>query len=122
MVDATEDGSSEISPRLSAEQIARLEPYATRQAIREGDLLFDEGDTTIDFFVVLSGAVEIRQYVAEGFRVVVRPDARQFIGDLSTLSGRAAVVQARTAEDGEVLRISPQQLQRVVVEDSDSAI
>ena len=51
--------SERISPVLTPEQIARLEPFGTREVVGRGTILFDEGDRSIDFFVVLSGAVEI---------------------------------------------------------------
>ena len=94
-----------------AEADARADPPARGLRDREswpaeGQLLFDEGDREIDFFVVLSGAVEIRQY--DGRRVPAgRPAGPgEFIGDPATLSGRAAVVQARSRGDSEVLRIA----------------
>ena len=59
--------------------------------------LFDEGDRGIDFFVVLKGAVEIAHY-ADGGMTASCGRAGQFIGDPSTLTGRAAVVQARRPE------------------------
>ena len=111
--------TDEISPGLTPGQIRRLEPYATREPVRAGQVLFDEGDTRIDFFVVLSGAVAIRQYAGDGFRPVVRHGAGRFAGDISTLNGRAAVVQAVVEEPGEVLRVTPAALKRVVVEDSE---
>ena len=52
-------------------------------------------------------------------RQVVTQGPGQFLGDPSTLSGRAAVVQARADEDSEVLRISPERFHRIVVEDSE---
>jgi len=111
--------SKEISPELTPEQVRRLEPFGKKESAAPGAVLFDEGDHAIDFFVVLSGAVEIRQYVDGGMTQVVRPGPGQFIGDPSTLTGRAAVVQACVAEQSEVLRISPLQFQRIVVEDSE---
>jgi thioredoxin reductase (NADPH) len=110
---------ADFSPRLTPEQLRRLEPYGARERVAEGAILFDEGDQNIDFFVVLSGSIEIRQYDGEGFRQITRPEAGQFIGDPSTLNGRAAVVQARVAEDSEVLRVEPDRFRRVVVEDSE---
>ena len=110
---------ADLSPRLTPEQLRRLEPYGTRERVPKDDILFDEGDTNIDFFVVLSGAIEIRQYAAEGFHPVTRPGAGHFIGDPSTLTGRAAVVQARAAEDSEILRVPPDRFRRIVVEDSE---
>ena len=113
--------SKGISPALTPEQIARLEPFGTREAVGRGTVIFDEGDHHIDFFVVLSGAVEIC-HVADsdgGMRHVVTQGPRQFLGDPSTLSGRAAVVQARADDDSVVLRIPPDQFHRIVVEDSE---
>jgi thioredoxin reductase (NADPH) len=110
---------AELSPRLTPEQLRRLEPYGTRERFVEGDILFDEGAQNIDFFVVLSGMVDVRQYDGDGFRTVTQPRAGQFIGDPSTLNGRAAVVQAHVAEDSEILRVAPDRFRRVVVEDSE---
>ncbi len=110
---------ADLRPKLTPEQIARLEPYGSREFLSRESILFDEGDTEIDFFVVLSGMVDIRQYTTEGFRSIVKEGPGEFVGDTSTLTGRAAVVQAVADEDSEVLRITPGKLRRVVVEDSE---
>jgi thioredoxin reductase (NADPH) len=110
---------SQIRPKLSPEQVRRLEPYGTRETIPTGGVLFDEGDCEIDFFVVLSGMVDIRQYTAEGNRSIVKEGPCGFVGDVATLSGRASVVQAVADEETEVLRIPLAKLRRVVVEDSE---
>jgi thioredoxin reductase (NADPH) len=111
--------SKEIEPDLTPEQIRRLERFGKKESFAPGDVLIDEGDHAIDFFVILAGAVQILQYVDGGMREVVRAGPGQFIGDPSTLTGRAAVVQARVADDSEVLRIAPEQFRRIVVEDSE---
>ncbi len=118
---AAPEVSERISPVLTPEQIARLELIGTRETVGRGTILFDEGDRNIDFFVVLSGAVEICHEGDGdgGMRHVVTQGPGQFLGDPSTLSGRAAVVQARADEDSEVLRISPERFQRIIVEDSE---
>jgi len=118
-MDLDEATRAALRPTLTPEQIRRLEHYATREPARQGDVLFDEGAKEIDFFVVLSGAVELSVYGGGGFLHVTRAVADHFVGDSSTLTGRAAVVQARVDEDGEILRVRPAQLRRVVVEDSE---
>lgn len=110
---ADHERSAEISPVLTAEQVVRLDAYGKREAVAEGAILFDEGDRGIDFFVVLAGRVEICQYAAEEMRTVIRPGPGQFLGNPSTLTGRAAVVQARAMEASEVLRIAPEAFRRV---------
>ncbi len=42
-----------------ARQFAVLEGLGTRRRMAKGDYLYREGDAAYDFFVVLSGAVEI---------------------------------------------------------------
>jgi thioredoxin reductase (NADPH) len=113
------DLNGDLRPRLTPEQIRRLGPYGTLEKMPKGSMLFDEGDKEIDFFVVISGMVEIRQYVAEGYLSIVKKGPGEFIGDISTLTGRAAVVQAIADDDLEILRIPPAQLHRVVIEDSE---
>lgn len=109
--------SEAISPRLTDDQLHRLEAYGTRQPMHRGDVLFDEGDFNVDLLVILSGEVDV-SHEGDGGRVtVVTPGPGQFIGDPSTLSGRAAVVRAEAAEDGEMLRIPADNLRRIVVED-----
>ncbi len=109
----------DISPPLSDEQIDRLRPFGSEEAVGPGTMLFEEGDLSIDFFVVLDGIVEICHDSERGMQTVVRPGPGQFIGDPSTLTGRAAVVQARVIEPGRVLRIPPDKFQRIIVEDSE---
>jgi thioredoxin reductase (NADPH) len=109
----------EISPVLTPEQVRRLQPSGTREAVAKGTVLFDEGDRSIDFFVVISGAIEICHHAEVGMKQILYSGPGQFIGDPSTLTGRAAVVQARADLESEVLRIHPDRFQRIVVEDSE---
>ena len=108
-----------ISPVLTPEQMRRVGLFGTREDVAEGTVLFNEGDRSIDFFVVVSGGVEISQYVDGGMKQIVYTGPGQFIGDPSTLTGHAAVVQAHAAVESEVLRIKPDRFRRIVVEDSE---
>ncbi len=108
-----------ISPVLTPEQMRRVGLFGTREDVAEGTVLFKEGDRSIDFFVVVSGGVEISQYVDGGMKQIVNTGPGQFIGDPSTLTGHAAVVQAHAAVESEVIRIKPDRFRRIVVEDSE---
>jgi thioredoxin reductase (NADPH) len=46
-------------PRLSEADIALLQSYGNRRPIRPEEYLFRQGDQTNDFFIMLSGAIEI---------------------------------------------------------------
>ena len=109
----------QISPVLTTEQVRRLDLFGSKESVATGTILFDEGDRAIDFFVVLTGGVEICHRSDGGMKRVIRTGPGQFIGDLSTLTGRAAVVQARADVDSQILRIRPDRFRRIVVEDSE---
>ncbi|HLJ07384.1 MAG TPA: cyclic nucleotide-binding protein, partial [Acidimicrobiia bacterium] len=52
----TEDPSA---PTLTAEQLSVLERFGRRRRVDAGEILYAEGDATYDFYVMLSGVVEI---------------------------------------------------------------
>jgi thioredoxin reductase (NADPH) len=111
--------SPEITPELTTEQIRRLSAFGKREHAAKGTVLFQEGDRATDFFVVVSGAVDIRQNGVDESRRIVRQGPGQFLGDPSTLTGRAAVVEAVVDEEAEMIRILPDRLRRIVVEDTE---
>jgi thioredoxin reductase (NADPH) len=106
-------------PRLSEQQIAQLEPYGERRATERGELLFREGDRDYDFFVVLDGKAAIRSGREEDERLLAVHGPRRFLGELSLLTGQAAVFSAEVAEPGEVLRVPAGRLRQVVALDAE---
>ncbi len=108
-----------ISPVLSAEQIHRLQPFGTKEILPEETVLYRQGDRSIDFYLVLSGGIEISQDVDNARQRIVYAGPGQFIGDPSTLTGHAAVVQATVDVETEILRIKPDQFRKIIVEDSE---
>jgi thioredoxin reductase (NADPH) len=104
-------------PMLTGSQIATLEARGRRRAVKAGDVLFAEGDRGYAFFVVIAGAVDILESSRGRPRSVVVHQARQFSGDVDMLTGRAALVTGRVAEDGEVLELSASALREAVDEE-----
>ena len=68
-----------------------------------GDYLYREGDPTYDFFVVVSGAVDIVVHSDGEERVIARHGAGRFLGELNLLTGLRVFVSARVVEPGEVI-------------------
>jgi thioredoxin reductase (NADPH) len=101
-------------PSLSAAQVERLAPLGRRRRAERGEVLYEQGEATPGFFVVVSGALELVQ-PADGHEVpitVLRPG--EFTGEVNMLSGRRSLVRARMAESGEVLVITPETLRKLV--------
>src|SRR2546422_5363293 len=106
-------------PRLSAEQIERLSKCGERRRVARGTILFDQGDTSRNFHVVISGEMEIVHPVdGREERITVHAPG-QFTGESSLLTGRPALVRGRMREDGELLEVTPAALRRGVQSDSE---
>ena len=108
---------SELSdpfPRLSEADIALLQSYGNRRPIRPEEYLFGQGDQTNDFFIMLSGAIEIIVRNECTDRVIARHGPGRFIGELSLVSGVRLFVSVMVVEGGEVVALSRDALRQVI--------
>jgi thioredoxin reductase (NADPH) len=111
-----EERRAQLFPRLSEEQIHRIAAIGNRRQTREGEVLFDLGQTNRPFFVVLAGTVEIR---ASGEQQIVVHGAGEFTGELDMLTDRPSIVRGQVSSAGEVLELDRGQLHRLVQRDSE---
>lgn len=101
-------------PTLDNSDIAVFDALGTRQPIAVGDHLYREGDPTYDFYVVVSGAVDIVVRAGDEEKVVAQHGAGRFLGELNLLTGMRAFVSARVVEAGEVIAVPRTALQQVI--------
>jgi len=101
-------------PRLDDAELAVLDALGTRRAVDAGYYLYRQGDATYDFFVVVSGVVEILIDSDGEERVIARHGAGRFLGELNMLTGLRVFVSARVAEPGEVIAVPAADLRRVL--------
>jgi thioredoxin reductase (NADPH) len=104
-------------PRLSEEQIGALSQHGQHRAVREGDVLFREGDESYDFFVVLRGKVAVLEGYGEDEQLIAVHGPGRFLGELSLLTGQAAFFTTVVREDGEVLVVPVDRLRKLVSQD-----
>jgi thioredoxin reductase (NADPH) len=108
------DDSDAAFPTLEAADLALLEPLGARRSVNAGEYLFHQGDQTFNFFVVLSGAVDIVVHAGGPEHVLVRHGPGRFIGELSLVTGMRVLVSARVVESGEVIAIPTDGLRHVI--------
>jgi thioredoxin reductase (NADPH) len=109
-VNISESDRAIAFPLLSPQEIDGLRPFGTEHGISTGEILFAEGQRGFSFFVVLEGAVEIIERSSGEEKQVVVHEAGQFTGDVDMLTGRAAIVTARSLGPGRALQLSPDAL------------
>jgi thioredoxin reductase (NADPH) len=64
----TKSHREEIFPKLTPVQISRIAAHGRTRSVQSGEVLIEQGDTSVPFFVVITGEVEILR----GPRVVVK--------------------------------------------------
>jgi len=107
--------------KLDAGQVDRLRPFGTVVDIAEGDLLFEDGDTNLDLFVVLEGSFVFLRVERQTDQEIELGTASSgdFIGEYSVLTGEATFVHARATARSQVLAISERSLREVMATDND---
>ncbi len=93
-------------PKLSAEQIDRAKGFGTVESLAKGTLVFDRGDRTVDFFIVLDGNIEIFEYRGTDQNVFTVHGPSQFTGEVDLFNDREILVGGRMGADGTVVRIN----------------
>ncbi len=101
-------------PTFDQSEITFLEPLATRRRVAAGEYLFRAGDTSYDFFVILSGQVDIVISTDGEERPIITHGPGRFLGELNLLTGLRVFVDARVVEAGEVLAVPVDVLRQIL--------
>ena len=109
--------ASTAFPTLDEGQISYLENYGEVRETEPGQVLFQEGDTSYDFIVILEGTVNIVESFSGRDRTLAAHGAGRFLGEMNMLTGQAVYLSAIVEEGGQILAIPPENLKEVVNEE-----
>jgi thioredoxin reductase (NADPH) len=91
-----------------------LEAHGARRPITRGEYLYRAGDYSYDFYVILSGRVDIITETGTPERVIASHGPGGFLGELNLLTDLRVFVSARVAESGEALVVPRTELQELI--------
>jgi thioredoxin reductase (NADPH) len=115
----TKSNREKIFPKLTPAQISRIAAHGHVRSVQSGEVLIEQGDTSVPFFAVISGEVEIvRPLVAQETLITVHSPG-EFTGEVNMLSGRRSLVRARVTKQGEVIELDNQQILGLVQTDAE---
>src|SRR5260370_32313003 len=77
-----------LFPTLSAAQIERVAAHGKRRRVSAGEILVEQGDKNLPFFVVISGAIEILRPNSNEEELITVHTAEQIMRDVGMLSGQ----------------------------------
>ena len=110
-----------IFPTLTPAQIDRIATHGSVRQISRGEVLIEEGERVVPFFVVTAGQVEIVRPAkpGSGEMIVTVHGPGQFSGEVNMLSGRRSLFQARVTEPGEVIELDRKNMSALVQTDAE---
>ena len=108
-----------IFPKLTPAQIGRIAAHGRTRSVQPGDVLIEQGDTSVPFFVVITGEVEIVRPFGTNETLITIHGDREFTGEVNMLSGRRSLVRVRASKPGEVIELDHQGLLGLVQTDSE---
>lgn len=107
--------AAQSNPALSEELIERIAPFGTEEAIAGGALLYARGDRNVDFFLVLSGHIDVIDVDPQGNETLLMSLGRgHFTGELDLFNERPKLVSARARSSSRLLRVARGEFRRLV--------
>ena len=119
LVPSALDARTQAFPILTPPQIARVKGSAKLRRVEPGEVLFAPGDTSVPFFVLLSGAMEIVQPDLSGEYPIAKHDPGEFTGEMTMISGQRCLVLGRVTQSGEFLELTGDGLRSVIARDAE---
>lgn len=111
--------TAQTFPILTEDQIQRARLLGQEEFLPKGAILFERGQRSVDFFIVLKGNIEIYEHRHDGLNVFTVHREHQFTGELDLFNNRQILVGGRMGEDGRVLRFERQQFRKLMAAESD---
>ena len=109
----------QIFPTLTPAQIRRVAAHGHIRTMQHGQVLIEQGDRNVPFFVVVSGEVEIVRPSGGVETLITIHGPGQFAGEVNNLSGRPAVVRMRATKKGELIELDRQHMLALVQTDAE---
>src|SRR5215203_853587 len=108
-----------IFPTLTPAQIRRIASHGHMRTMQRGEVLVEQGDKEVPFFVVVSGEVEIVRPSGAAETLITVHGPGQFSGEVNMLSGRRALFRMRAAKAGELIELDRQHMLALVQTDAE---
>ena len=111
--------AEKIFPKLTPAQISRIAAHGHTHAMEPGEVLIEQGDNAVPFFVVVSGEVEIVRPMGAAETLVTVHGPGQFTGEVNMLSGRRAIFRMRATKPGELIELDRQHMLALIQTDAE---
>jgi thioredoxin reductase (NADPH) len=108
-----------IFPKLTSAQISRIAAHGHVRSVQSGEVLIEQGDKSVPFFVVITGEVEIVRPCGAHETLVTVHGSGEFTGEVNMLSGRRSLIRARAIKPCKVIELDHKQMLTLVQTDAE---
>ena len=109
----------QIFPKLTPAQLSRIAARGHIRAMKDGEVLYEQGQSTAPFFVVVSGELEVVRPSVPAETLVTVYEPGQFTGEVGTLSGRPSLFRVRATKPGKIIELDRQQMLALIQTDAE---
>jgi thioredoxin reductase (NADPH) len=109
----------QIFPKLTPAQIRRVAGRGHMREMERGEVLYEQGDTSLPFLVVVSGEIEILRPSGGVETLITVHGSGQFTGEVGTLSGRRSLFRVRATKPGKAIELNRQQMLALIQSDAE---
>lgn len=103
MLGSKTDSHVDTSNSIQEEELNEMIKKAPeRKEINEGQVLFEEGDSGAEAYLILSGNVEIYRKIGNNEEVIAKVGRGHIIGEMSLIDNQPRMASARVLEGGQV--------------------
>src|SRR5205807_2191276 len=110
--------AEKLFPMLPDAELAELEKYGEILEFNDGDVLFSEGQTEYPFYLVMEGRVKVTKKFGNEVRSLAVHDPGSFSGEISMLTGDAAIATGTAVGHVRALRVQSDDLRRLLLQRS----
>jgi thioredoxin reductase (NADPH) len=111
--------AEQIFPKLTPAQIRRVAARGHMRAMERGEVLYEQGDSGLPFFVVVTGEIEVVRPSGTVETLVTVHGSGQFTGEVGTLSGRRSLFRVRATKPGKAIELNRQQMLALMQSDAE---
>ncbi len=111
--------NSEAFPRLTAAQIARIEPHGSRRTVAAGEVLGDAGEPVTHIFVVVSGRLDLVRPPRWAGEDVPSFSEGMFTGERSILAGGRFLARIQATTPCELIEVGREALLEIIRADAE---
>jgi CRP/FNR family cyclic AMP-dependent transcriptional regulator len=89
---------------------------------RVGEVLFQEGESGEEMYVIQSGLVQVTKSVGEGTRAIALLGRGEFLGEMAILNNKPRMATATVIEDAKCLVIGAKTLEAMIAKNTEIAM